>query len=105
MEGFPGAIVVDIGSGGGDLLKYERQGITHVIAVEPNGDNRLIMEKRLKPYGCRTRWTIVPCGRTQDNRGVSEAGSSSRCRSSHRVGVHDVSMSFFWKDEGTLSTL
>lgn len=103
-----GAIVVDIGSGrGGDLLKYERQGVAHVIAVEPNGNNRLIMEERLKLMGTKTRWTIVPCG-GEDTETIVGSLKQVLPPDADRPIVWVsmmLSMSFFWKDEGTLDSL
>lgn len=107
-----GAIVVDIGSGkGGDLMKYEHQGVSHVIAVEPNEENRTFMEERLKLVKTKTQWTVVPCG-GEDTDIITEAlkkvleavKSSSQARPAVWASMM-LSMSFFWKDEDTLDSL
>lgn len=104
-----GAIVIDIGSGrGGDLMKYEHQGASHVIAIEPDAENRLVMEERLKEVKTKTQWTVVSCG-GEDTKTIVETLKEVLAKPREfppTVWVSMMlSMSFFWKDEDTLDSL
>ena len=51
--------LLDIGSGrGGDVYKWEANGFTHVICVEPNEDNRKELARRLSKT--KLQYRIVP---------------------------------------------
>jgi len=61
------SVIIDIGTGrGGDLMKWQRLGVSTVYAVEPSATNRAEMKKRLReitkgdPNGYKVKVITVP---------------------------------------------
>jgi len=94
--------LLDIGSGyGGDINKWPKD--AKILAVEPNRENMIKLEKRLQTTGKDISKNVTTLGaRGQDYKIIGEQMM--------KIGKADaislmLSLSFFWKDESLLDAL
>ncbi len=94
--------LLDIGSGrGGDVSKWRN--FDKIVAVEPNGDHIVELERRLELWGLRDRVEIVQTG-GEDTRKITAAVKRFVGQRVHTVSMM-LSMTFFWKNKKRLQKL
>lgn len=97
-----GRFLLDIGSGqGGDVNKWRR--FEKIIAVEPNEENLVELQRRVQLEGMQDRVRIVNTGGEDTNRIVREIREFFGQRAS--VISLMLSLSFFWESEELVNSL
>ncbi|GAG94211.1 unnamed protein product, partial [marine sediment metagenome] len=94
--------LLDIGSGrGGDVSKWRN--FDKIVAVEPNGDHIVELERRLELWGLRDRVEIVQTG-GEDTKKITAAVKRFVGQRVHIISMM-LSMTFFWKNKKRLQKL
>jgi len=97
-----GLTLLDIGSGrGGDVAKWKK--FRRIVAVEPNGDHIVELQRRLELQGMQDRVRIVQAG-GQDTEIITAAVNEFLGGPADVVAMM-LSLSFFWQNRDIFTAL
>jgi len=100
-----GKTLLDIGSGkGGDIKKWKNANFTHIVAVEPNSDNRATFVSRRARAQMDNNIYLVPTG-GEDTEAITAAVQEFIPRGKVDVVSIMLSLSFFWASSEHLEAL
>lgn len=102
---YVGKTLLDIGSGrGGDVSKWKAAGFDKIIAVEPNQENILELQKRVDLANMTDKVYIVNA-KGEDSDIIKEAILQFTGQNKVDVISFMLSLSFFWENKDTYSKL
>ena len=99
-----GKTLLDIGSGrGGDVEKWKHGGFTKIVAVEPDADNKVELERRIDAAGMSDMVRVVKTG--GEDTGIITSEVTQFLGGPADVVSMMLSLSFFWRDQKRLKGL